>query len=298
VLDDFAVLILTHGRPDNVKTFRTLRRHGYTGAVYIVIDDTDPRADEYRDEYGDLVVVFKKRGVWSQIDNRTNSRDMGGIVYARNAAFDVAESLGVGYFLQLDDDYTNFGHRVLPGGVYHKQVSVDNLDAVFEAMLTFFKSSTASSIAFGQGGDMIAGGESHMLSQAGRKCMNSFFCSTARRFTFDGLLNEDVNTYTLAASRGLLFLTVAQVILVQVNTQAASGGITDLYLRSGTYTKSFYTVLGSPSCVKIAAMGMVNPRLHHRVSWRNAVPQIIGEHHRLGSPEVSTDGPTPPVAEA
>jgi len=43
--DSFAALILTHGRPDNVITERTLRRQGYTGRIVFVLDDEDKTAD-------------------------------------------------------------------------------------------------------------------------------------------------------------------------------------------------------------------------------------------------------------
>ncbi|EFN6257501.1 hypothetical protein FVI12_21595 [Escherichia coli] len=39
--DDFCAFILTHGRPDKVLTYRTLRRAGYTGKIFIVVDDED-----------------------------------------------------------------------------------------------------------------------------------------------------------------------------------------------------------------------------------------------------------------
>ncbi|MEW3551668.1 hypothetical protein MZV21_26770 [Escherichia coli] len=37
--DDFCAFILTHGRPDKVLTYRTLRRAGYTGKIFIVVDE-------------------------------------------------------------------------------------------------------------------------------------------------------------------------------------------------------------------------------------------------------------------
>ena len=35
--DDFAILILTHGRADNVMTTKALEKSGYTGKIYYVI---------------------------------------------------------------------------------------------------------------------------------------------------------------------------------------------------------------------------------------------------------------------
>ena len=44
----FCVLILTNNRPDRVHTVKTLNKHGYTGAWFLVIDDEDPTANEYK----------------------------------------------------------------------------------------------------------------------------------------------------------------------------------------------------------------------------------------------------------
>ena len=44
---DFAIFILTHGRPDNVKTYNVIRNRGYTGNIYIIIDNEDKSAKKY-----------------------------------------------------------------------------------------------------------------------------------------------------------------------------------------------------------------------------------------------------------
>ena len=44
--EDFCVFILTHGRHDRVHTYNTLLKAGYTGKIYIVIDDEDQTAEE------------------------------------------------------------------------------------------------------------------------------------------------------------------------------------------------------------------------------------------------------------
>jgi hypothetical protein len=35
-----------------------------------------------------------------------------------------------------------------------------------------------------------------------------------------------------------------------------------------------------PSFVKVSMMGEKHRRIHHRVSWKNAVPVIIDEKHK------------------
>jgi hypothetical protein len=54
-MSDFVVFILTNGRPDNVHTARSLRNHGYTGKIIVVIDDEDKTAEEYLDKVSKML---------------------------------------------------------------------------------------------------------------------------------------------------------------------------------------------------------------------------------------------------
>lgn len=56
--------------------------------------------------------------------------------------------------------------------------------------------------------------------------------------------------------------------------------MTDVYDTSGTYVKSFYTVMMHPSSVCVAEMGDKHMRLHHRIDWETTVPKIIRESYR------------------
>lgn len=278
--DDFAVFILTHGRADKVITYRTLERCGYTGPVYIVIDNEDKQADRYRELYGDKVIVFDKAAIAETFDEGDNFGDRRAVIYARNACFDIARRLGVTYFVELDDDYYEFQYKINEQHEYprdHFTVRI-GLDAVFCAFLDYYKSIDAMSIATAQGGDYFGGGDG--FGKPRRKCMNSFFCSTNRPFQFVGRINEDVNTYTWFQGLGNLFLTLPFVMLNQLDTQANGGGMTGLYLDSGTYVKSFYTVMYAPSSVKIRTMGAKHKRLHHSINWDCTVPCILSEEYR------------------
>ena len=272
--DDFCAFILTHGRPDNVITYRTLERQGYTGKIYIIIDDEDKTADRYYEVFGDKVIMFDKKAIAETFDEGDNFDDRRAIVYARNACFDIAKDLGIKYFIQLDDDYYWFGYRTEKGGC-----SVKSLDGIFDAMLNFFKKTNTSAIAMSQGGDHIGGYDPQKTLK--RKAMNSFICSTNRPFRFVGRINEDVNSYTSLGGVGIIFFSIMQVQLDQKDTQQNDGGMTDIYVDSGTYIKSFYTVIFSPSCTKIRLMGTSHKRLHHSISWANAVPVILDEKYKI-----------------
>jgi len=278
--DDFACFILTHGRPDNVKTYATLRKAGYTGRIFIVIDDEDKTGVQYRANYGDQVVTFSKAAIAPTFDEMNNFNDKRSVIYARNFCHDLAERLGLTYFLELDDDYSRFRHRFTAAGEHYPQKMYSTLDGVCDAMIDFLDASGAASVCMSQGADHIGGSG---VNSARRKAMNSFFCRTDRRFVFRGILNDDVNTYVALGSVGVLFFTLTAVELEQAQTQEQSGGLTDIYLDSGTYTKSFYTVVVQPSSVRIGELGdprAPNYRIHHKIDWPKTVPMILSAEHR------------------
>lgn len=276
----FVAFILTHGRADNVKTYKTLRKHGYTGRIVLVVDNEDSQAEKYIKNYGtDDVVIFDKKAVSDTMDEGDNFEERKVIIYARNECFNIAKNLGYKFFIELDDDYVGFSYRFSSKGVFKGRLCYQ-LDAIFDMMVEFFNSDKRiMSVAMSQSGDYIGGedgtfGEKIKLH---RKCMNSFVCSVDRPFQFIGRINEDVTTYTTLGGRGMLFFTLPNICLYQTPTQQNKGGMTDVYLASGTYLKSFYSVMYSPSCVKIHTMGDVSLRLHHQVMWKNAVPKILRE---------------------
>ena len=282
MLKDFAAFILTHGRADNVITCDSLHKRGYTGPIFLVVDDEDSDIPKYIDKYGkDKVMIFNKDEIAKEFDLFDSTNRRGVIVYARNACFKIARKLGYTYFIQLDDDYTDFRYKIDGESNYINRKSILSLDNILEAMLEYYKAIPAAAIAMAQGGDFLLGAVGGLDQVRKRKCMNTFICSTNRPFTFNGRINEDVNTYTAAAARGTLFLTIPFVAINQVTSQTSAGGMTDAYLDAGTYIKSFYTIICMPSAVVVSTLrGRKYTRLHHRISWRYTTPKIIPESYR------------------
>jgi hypothetical protein len=278
--DDFAVFILSHGRADSVSTAHYLKRQKYDGRTYIVVDDGDAQLERYREVFGaDAVLVFSKAEVASRYDEADNFNDRRSVFYARNACWDLARGLGLRYFLQLDDDYHNFSTKFNRHREF-VQRTVPNVTLMFEAMLEYLIATPALSIAMSQGADHIGGAASIFPM---RKAMNTFFCDVQRPFSFLGRINEDVSTYTATARQGGLFLTIPAAMVHQYETQRHGGGMTDVYLASGTYVKSFYSVMFCPSSVKIGVSTAVGDRIHHNIKWRNTIPQILPERWRKAS---------------
>lgn len=280
-----AVFILSHGRPDNVITYQTLRRQGYTGKIYIIVDDEDKTINQYKEKYKNEVIVFSKSDYAQKFDIMDNFSGNKVIVYARNACYDIARKLGLDYFFEYEDDYTQFLYRFANGeSLGHKLVK--NLDEILDVMIECLDTTKANTIAFAQGGDFIGGVGSFSNNTFKRKAMNSFVFKVnedpKNDTLFIGRMNDDVNTYLTQGKVGKLFFQMSNIMLNQLATQSNSGGNTEAYKSFGTYVKSFYSVMAAPSCCKINLMGVTNKRLHHKINWNNAVPKIISESHKKG----------------
>ena len=285
IRDDFAVFILTHGRAENVITINTLRKAGYTGKIYLVIDNEDEQGDLYREKYGeDMVLVFDKMKYLKMTDTADSNDDTRGVVMARNASFDLAKDLGLTWFAEYDDDYDSMSFRYEIEGDHDfglKQVPMVNANAIFEAMITFLDETGSDTIAMAQGGDFIGGTNSNVWKTGlSRKAMNTFIFRADSDIRFMGRINEDVNMYVTYGNKGRLIWTIADIMVNQKPTQQNERGLTDIYKALGTYVKSFYSVIYAPQAVTVNSMGETSRRLHHRVSWNNTTPKILNQKHR------------------
>jgi hypothetical protein len=296
-MDRFCAFILSHGRAGDISTLRTLARSGYTGDIRIIIDDADPQRAEYERRHPGITHVFsleEARDITDTGDNFTGKRGarfhdseiQGGVIYARNMCWRIAQRLGYDSFVVLDDDYTEFRHKIdhldryIEGTPGKSVCEILDLDAVFAALVRFLRQTQFKTICMAQGGDYIGGVDGSIWKRPKRKAMNSFVCLTERPFQFIGRVNEDVNAYTHWGARGDLFLTTMRLSLQQRQTQKAKGGMTEIYLDSGTYVKSIYSVIYQPSSVRVAVMMSRYPRIHHQVRWRYTVPKILHTRHR------------------
>lgn len=153
--DDFVVFIITHKRPDNQITYKTLKRGKYTGKIIFVLDDGDDTIDAYCEKYGkENIQVFHKYEDFDIGDNLTDHK--GVPVYARNICFKIAREKGYKYFVQLDDDYPKIDYRYVKDGKL-KAKPVSDFDKLFEAMCKFMEPEAISCVAFAVAGDYIGG---------------------------------------------------------------------------------------------------------------------------------------------
>lgn len=280
--DDFGIFIMSYGRPENIPSLNCILKSNYTGKWWVVVGNDDLKAEAYQAKYKDRCVVFDKSKYVATAD-RMGLKITKVIMFARNACFDIAEQLGLKYFQQLDDDYRVFKFAFNDRMQYiTKQITIKNYDQFISNVLKFFESTPSNciAVAFAQGGDFIGGqGIQNWSFGKLRKTMNSWVCSTDRRFSFRGVMNEDVNAYTLMQSQGKLCLNLMQLRLDQPVTQT-TGGMAEVYKKYGTHVKSFFSVMLNPSFCRIGMIRNHHQRLHHLINWNRCASKIVRKKYK------------------
>jgi len=281
---DFCVFIMTFGRSDNVKTYKTLMEYENTTFnqdMYFICSDDDAHLDKYIEKFKDRVLVFNKKKMVPYLDKADNFNRYNVILYARNICFAFAKKLGYRYFVELDDDYDIFSQRIFYDNEKLMMKKILDYDKLFDIHLEFLKNTPCKTITMSQHGDYIGGvGNSNAQRGHQRKVMNSFFCDIEDPFLFEGTINEDVNYYVQAGRLGILNFNLFGFALNQESTQQSSGGMTEQYLSGGTYLKSFYSVMFCPSSVKIGKISHgANARMHHKVNSNLTYVKILDEKY-------------------
>lgn len=273
---DFAVFILSHGRADTISTYRALRDGGYTGRTYVVIDNEDDQEDLYRQKFGDDIIQFDKRDYLEKTDLGDLDTDRRIGVFARNFIQDEAKRLGYKFHLQLDDDVHGFTYRFAQGKVL-RALHCSHLDEVFSGMVEYMKETPITSLSFALSAYNMGGVDGSIKEGMTRKTMTTFLMRADDVQYFHMRMNDDITTSLINGMRGKLYYSYLPIEVEVDKTQVKAGGMTDIYQKNGTYRKSFYSVMCCPSCVKVSAMGITDYRIHHTISWNNAVPKLLSE---------------------
>lgn len=273
---DFAVFILSHGRADTISTYKALRDGGYTGRTYVVIDNEDDQEDLYRQKFGDDIIQFDKRDYLEKTDLGDLDTDRRIGVFARNFIQDEAKRLGYKFHLQLDDDVHGFTYRFAQGKVL-RALHCSHLDEVFSGMVEYMKETPITSLSFALSAYNMGGVDGSIKEGMTRKTMTTFLMRADDLQYFHMRMNDDITTSLINGMRGKLYYSYLPIEVEVDKTQVKAGGMTDIYQKNGTYRKSFYSVMCCPSCVKVSAMGITEYRIHHEISWNNAVPKLLSE---------------------
>ena len=265
---DYAIFIISHGRPNVQKTYDFLASKNCTQNTFIVCDDLDKTLDEYRRNYGDRVLVFNKQRYMDVVDVFHNVPNPNHPVYARNAVYDLAIERGFRFFVCLDDDMASVRLRTVKA-----ERGTDYVDEAFQAVFRFMRD--AGLYIYGSGGasSFFGGFTDDLLFRA----VNAYFCDTQRRVEFKCHYNEDIIT-PLAYNRvGKIICSTCHLHFFFQVDGANDGGIEYARTIGERYRYCIGTLIGDPAKAKIK---YTPPYRMGTIRSKNVHPMILSEKWR------------------
>lgn len=278
IRNDFAVIILTSGRPDKQYTYELLKRCGYTGKIIFLVDSLDKTVRELRKRYSDeKIVVFDKKTV--EVDLIDNSGDLATPTYAENYMYELAEKEGLKYFARADDDLKEFRYRIDLGDRLSTD-SVQDLDEVFnilvdfmeEADMALFGPSRAGYYFGGRNGAAYQQGTDYNVSQL-------ILCSVKHPLKFRGKTYSDLLVNLDSSVSGRPVFRTMYLSVRSPDEGSNEGGVKKSYDKDPTrYNSNFCAVITHPAAVKIKKR--IKGDFGHKIILNNIFPKIISGRYK------------------
>jgi hypothetical protein len=276
----FAVFILTHGRPHNQLTVKTLQDLGYDGDLYLVVDDQDNTFDEYVKVWGaDKVVVFHKDHFIKHTDTGLHNPVPKFAVFARNAIEFIARTMGYKTFMMLDDDITKLRVRLPVGNSLKSFQFNGNFNSILKMSVDFVLDCNIACMGLGFCNLYIGGVENfNKENPRQRLCAEAFIRNTSHPMLWRLNMVEDLITSIDAAMRGEVWFQFLPIQCeIKISEGVVEGGNSDVYRQLGMYRISFMPVIAYPSA---------NAVKYGKKSWittttpDKCIPKIISSRYR------------------
>lgn len=266
------IYIISKGRPQ-CRTAVTLEKCSYPGEWFIVCGTNDDTLGQYKERWGDHVLVFD----WHEEVKHTETMDnfgfdsmASGAVPVRNATMHISHDRGELRHWQLDDDYVSF-YRTSHDFKRKLRLSGDELQDVLLDLAIVGYEANFSNIGICQATieahPMKAKTVTHRVFNV-HNLPSDFELFTRWR----GRMNDDLINAMDVWRTGGYELSFKHACVVMTQTQQEEGGLTDLYRQEGTVRKTAYAVLACPGAVELVCKF---GRWHHKVNWARLVPKII-----------------------
>lgn len=284
VIKDFAIFICTHGRPTAQYTLSALREAGYTGMIFLVIDDEDETECEYIFRYSGVnmydaeLLKFCKQEIIDSVDTGVQHEKRKAILYAKCACEIFAKLMKLKAFIIADDDLLGFRYRYEEDGHLKSLPITSGLDAIIENHVDFMMDNNICAMSFGTSQMFMGGILSAEKKGENRIPFNFVFRNASIPFSWRSEIYED----SISALReGQIGKYMLQVPLVQQNMKplyaGADGGMTELYTNVSQFEKVFPVIKYLPSCSKIVAGKYC---MIYSILKEHSVPKLISSSYR------------------
>lgn len=238
-----ASFIISYNRPE-MTTFSVMRNAGLTKNIFILVEDSDPKLDEYRKRFGEVLLTYHKPS-FSFVDTCDLNPDLNTGQIAKFAAHEKAKEMGLDAFCVMDDDITKLKYRAYDVHGVLKTYKCRNFDRVFNECFSFLESQKLKVLfRFIMSGRMFPG----RLERFERWCSHITFrrtcdvLSSNTRF-YDDLSEAITNNRTGAFHFIFPYITYDAMAFGMQNNK---GGSYESYISTSDYFRHFYLVIVNP----------------------------------------------------
>ena len=280
MLDKFAIFICTHGRPNKQSTLKALRSQGYTGKVYLVLDDTDKSIQQYINNFGtDNLIIFNKQHYIDTVDTGVVPPNYKTILYAKVAVEDIAKHMTLTSFVIADDDITKFRIRYIVEDSLRSFSEVE-LDKIFEAYNTYLLEANFTALGVCSNVQLIAGKSvfNPDIIAKFRTPYNFVFRNITKEVNWVSSFGEDIITAINSNKRGSLMWSIpyCQIDLTPPGS-CADGGMSEVYKSISTFKLCEYDFMYNPSSILLRTHGKV---WNAQILKNQAFPKIVSDKYK------------------
>ncbi len=273
-----AIFIISHNRADRVETYDTLRNAGYTGQIYVVIDDEDPQKCKYVDRFGKECIVFRKEHFMEITDTISQEKKKSSPVYARNFVEFEASKLGIDAFGMFDDDVKNLRYRWVEDGKAKSLGITKNLDIVIDTYMDYMVKCDMAAVSFANVMLYVGGvdGIEHRII-GNREMYQIHFRNAKFPVEWKSNINNDTITELLYSRRGYHYWSLPFIVYDSPKMNTLPGGMKAVYDSLSEFDRAFMATISVPSvCSPVVSK-------NHIVIGRNkkvAYPVVVSQRYK------------------
>lgn len=279
--EDFAVFIITHGRPDKQLTYQTLINCGYKGKLYFVLDDTDTTIQEHIDLFGaDRIFIFNKNHYINAdiYDNGLTEGKYACAVYARRATEDIAKSLGLTYFCMMDDDVTDLCIRLLIDDKL-RRIKITDMDNIFKAYTELLDVGKIGCVGFGYI-TLFYAVKNYLYDDKRPLPFVAFIRKTSEPVMWKCWYGEDEIAGYENNVLGSLWLVIPLIMIM--STEVSTGAMSETYSTSSSYLRSISELRYRPADFIITKCRQGRKKGQYKLYKRNSdwFPKILSDKYK------------------
>lgn len=280
----FAVFILSHNRADRVETYDTLRNSGYTGKIYVVVDDEDPQLARYMERFDNKLDVglinFGKEPMIEIADTVYPEKKRSSALYARNFIESFAPMLGYDVFAMMDDDITSFRFRWVEDGSVKSQIVSTQMDKVFEYYAQYMLDADIATTSFPFSMFYISGtsGLDKKITES-RHTYQIHIRNAKFPVDWVSVINQDTITQLQTMQVGYIWWSIPFLVFDAEPMNCKSGGLKSVYDSIKDFDMAFLAVMTNPSCCKVAYSSGPRSTMQIKENKHTSYPMIVSERY-------------------